>query len=68
MESKSQADLRKKGFLRREEVAVFCSVSLRQVDAWLAEGRLKYYRPGRRLVLIRVQDIEEFMENYKVAP
>jgi len=51
-----------RSYLRRPEAAAYLCCSKRHLDQLLADGDLPYYRIGRRIVAIKITDLEAFME------
>ena len=55
-------------YLRREEAARYIGCSLRQLDELKHDGELPFHRLGRRLIVFRIDDLEAFMDRYRVVP
>ena len=55
-----------KKYMRRQEAAAYLGCSLRQIDAMKADGDLPYCWLGRRLILFRVEDLDDFMSRQRV--
>lgn len=63
------------GFARLDEEGVSTVEAARRLGVtqatlwrWIEEGRLPSYRVGRKLLRIRLSDLEDFLENCRVAP
>lgn len=54
-------------YLRRQEAADYLGCSLRQIDAMKADGDIPFCWLGRRLVVFRVEDLDDFMARQRVA-
>jgi len=52
------------GYMRLGNLAADIGVCERTVRDWIKQG-LTCYRPSRRLVLIKRQDLDEFMAKFK---
>jgi excisionase family DNA binding protein len=52
-------------WLRVKSAARYADVSPRLVRKWLQQG-LRHSRPNQKLVLIRAQDLDAFLESHKV--
>lgn len=48
------------GYMLVEEVAQHARAPISTVRHWISSGRLKAYKPGRR-VLVKAEDLEEFL-------
>lgn len=55
-------------YFRREQAAAYIGCSLRQLDELKYQGELPFHRLGRRLIVFRVDDLEAFMDRYRVVP
>ena len=55
-------------YLRREQAAAYIGCSLRQLDELKHNGELPFHRLGRRLIVFRIDDLEAFMDRYRVVP
>ena len=56
-----------RNFLYLEEVARECRTSLSSVRAWVASGRLRATRPGRRLLVSRA-DLDALLDSAVRSP
>lgn len=56
-----------RNFLYLEEVARECRTSLSSVRAWVASGRLRATRPGRRLLVAR-EDLDTLLNSSVRSP
>lgn len=54
-------------FWTLQEVASLTRVSPRAVHRWIRDGRLVTYKPGKER-LVKVEDLEAFLESVKDAP
>ena len=56
-----------KRYMRRVEAAQYMGCSVRQLDAMKADGNLPFCWLGRRLVIFRIEDLDDFMARQRVA-
>jgi excisionase family DNA binding protein len=56
-----------RNFLYLTEVAVECRTSLSTIRGWIASGRLRATRPGRRLLVAR-EDLEALLNSCVRSP
>jgi hypothetical protein len=57
---------RPKGYVRRKGGAIYADVSVREPDDWRLKRGLPYYRVSRGLVLIALDDIDDWLQQFKV--
>jgi len=56
-----------KGYLRRHEAAQYIACSVRQLDELKHNGEIPYIYLGRRLIVFKIKDLDDFMERHRVA-
>ena len=55
-------------YLTRQQAAARLNVSVRVVDGLISRGQLPAYKVGSKLVRIRDEDIEKYMQRQRVTP
>ena len=57
---------RPKKYVRRKGGAIYAGVSLREFDDWRLKRGLPYYKVSGGLVLIALDDIDDWLQQFKV--
>lgn len=53
-------------YLRKKEAANYLRCSTRKIDRWREFGDLPYYRLSRRLITLKVEDLDELAEKRRI--
>ena len=48
----------KKKYVPKKDAAEMASVSVRSIDRWINEGRIKAYRVGPKLIRVDLDEVE----------
>jgi len=54
-------------YLRRHEAARYLRCSVRQLDAMKADGSLPFCWLGRRMIMFRIEDLDDFMAKHRIT-
>jgi hypothetical protein len=57
---------RPKGYVRRKGGSIYADVSLREFDDWRLKRGLPYYKVSGGLVLIALDDIDTWLQQFRV--
>jgi len=55
--------LSSQSYLSKYEASVYLRCSLRQIEYLLSRGKLKAYRPGKKLLFLR-KDLDDFVQRF----
>lgn len=54
--------------IKKPEAAELLGVSMRTLEKLISRGALPAYKVGPKLVRLRVEDIERYLDSHKAAP
>ena len=63
---KTVNEMTRPGYLRREDVAKFCGVSLRTVADWQASRLVPFVKVSHRCVLFKVSELQKALDRLTV--
>ena len=56
-----------KAYLRRHEAAQYLACSVRQLDELKHDGEIPHIYLGRRLIVFKIKDLDDFMDRHRIA-
>lgn len=54
------------GYLSMNEAAKYADVCLWTISQWCHTGKVPFYKVGRRLVRIKISDLDDFLNKFRV--